>query len=131
MEKSYKSVLFVEDSEADQLIARKIMQITGFAKDITIINSEQSTFDFLAAAKNQTAQLPEVIFLDARVHKSDSLQFLNVFKELPVDMRQNCKIVLLSDSDNHEQIQRFAGLSYVKKVIPKPLTIDSILGLNL
>jgi CheY-like chemotaxis protein len=125
--------MFVEDNETDQLIARKIMQITGFTGTVTIKESGQSALEFLAEAKNHNMQFPDVIFLDARLHNTDSLHFLNAFEDLPAAIKQHCKIVVLSDADidSRKEIRNFTDHMSVKKVLPKPLTVDTILDLSI
>lgn len=130
MDKIYKSVLLVDDCEADQLIARKIMQITGFAKDVVVKNSGQSALDFLKDARNHPTDIPDVIFLDLNMPILDGISFLRAFEDLPNEVKENCKIIVLSSSDNREDIRKVSDSGYVKKVLTKPLTIDSVLKLS-
>ena len=125
----YKNVLLIDDSEADQLIARKLMQITGFAQDICIKNSRQSALDYLSNARNHLSDVPDVIFLDINRPAIDGFSFLNAYDAMPDDFKKKCRLVVLSSSNNRHDINGVYAYSSVEAVLPKPLTTDSIMQL--
>jgi CheY-like chemotaxis protein len=127
----YQNVLLVDDSEVDQLIARKVMQISGFAKDIVVRSSGQSALDFLVVTQREKSKpLPQIIFLDLNMPVLDGLSFLQIFETLPDEVKDTCKIVVLSSSDNKDDLRKVIGSAYVSKVLTKPLTIDSLATLD-
>lgn len=126
----YKNVLLIDDNEADQLIARKLMQVTGFAKDICIKNTKQSALDYLTNARNHLSEVPDVIFLDINRPAIDGLSFLHAYDAMPADFKKKCKLVVLSSTDNRHDIKEVYGYSSIEAVLPKPLTTDSIMQLT-
>lgn len=130
MTNTYKNVLLIDDSEADQLIARKLMQITGFAQDICVKNSRQSALDYLKNARNHLSEVPDVIFLDINRPAIDGFSFLDAYDAMPTDFKQKCRLVVLSSTTNRHDIKDVYAHSSVEAVLPKPLTTDSIMQLT-
>jgi CheY-like chemotaxis protein len=126
----YKNVLLVDDSETDQLLARKLMQITGFAQDVSVSNSRQSALDYLNNARIHPGQIPDVIFLDINRPAIDGFSVLNAYEAMPAEFKERCQIVILSSTDNRHEIDGIYNYAGVKAVLPKPLTIDSIMHLS-
>jgi CheY-like chemotaxis protein len=118
----YKNILVVDDSEIDQLIVRKVIQITSFAQNVVIKNSGQTALEYLAVTPPD--KLPEIIFLDLNMPVLDGLSFLKIFETLPEIIRKTCQIVVLSSSTNKNDLTKVLESQYVKKVITKPLTIE-------
>lgn len=131
MKNTYHNVLLVDDNEADQLIARKIIQLTGFAKDIAIKNTKQSALDFLANADFFSKALPDIIFLDINRPGVDGISFLHEFENLPDNIKENCKIIILSSENNREEVSDGFTSTYVQKVLIKPLTVEAFSNLNI
>jgi CheY-like chemotaxis protein len=125
----YKNVLLIDDNEADQLLARKLMQVTGFAQDICIKNSRQSALDYLSNARNHLSEVPDVIFLDINRPAIDGFSFLLAYDGMPAAFKKKCKLVVLSSTDNRHNIDDVYACNSVKAVLPKPLTTDAIMQL--
>jgi CheY-like chemotaxis protein len=126
----YRNVLVVDDSEADQLIARKLMQITGFAQDVCIKNSRESALDFLNEARTHPSEFPDLIFLDINRPAIDGFSILNAYEAVPADVRSKCQLVILCSTHNRHNIESVYNNGSVRAVLPKPLTIDSIMKLS-
>jgi CheY-like chemotaxis protein len=130
MTNSYKNVLVIDDSEADQLIARKLMQITGFAKDICIKDSRQSALEYLSNARKHPEEIPDVIFLDINRPAIDGFSFLNAYNAMPDGFKKKCSLVIMCSTHNRHNIDGVYNNDAVRAVLPKPLTIDAILQLT-
>jgi len=126
----YKNVLLIDDSEADQMLARKLMQITGFAQDICIKNTRQSALDYLSEARQHVSEVPDIIFLDINRPAIDGLSFLHAYDDMPADFKKKCKLVILSSTDNRHDVEDIYTSGSVNAVLPKPLTTDSIMQLT-
>lgn len=131
MKNIYQNVLVVDDNEADQLIARKIIQLTGFAKDVAVKNSKQSALDFLSDADNSSRDLPDIIFLDINRPGIDGISFLHEFENLPDRIKENCKIIILSSTNNRQETSSSFNSTYVQQVLIKPLTVETFSNLTI
>ena len=87
-----------------------------------IKNSGKSALEYLEKNKNNIADLPELIFLDINMPIVDGFVFLFEFERFSEAIKNKCKIIILSSSDNKRDIDKIVNNDYVVKFITKPLT---------
>ncbi len=127
MENMIDLVLLVDDNDTDNFISKRIIEITKFAKKVEVKNSGKSALEFLEREQNNPENLPEIIFLDINMPIVDGFVFLFEFEMFPETLKNKCKIVILSSSDNRRDIEKIVDNEYVIKFVTKPLT-ESILN---
>ena len=115
-------VMLVDDNDTDNFISKRIIEITKFAKRIEIKNSGKSALEYLEKNKNNVADLPDLIFLDINMPIVDGFVFLFEFERFSEAIKNKCKIIILSSSDNKRDIDKIVNNDYVVKFITKPLT---------
>ena len=120
--KSVNLVLLVDDNDTDNFISKRIIEITKFADKVIVKNSGKSALEYLESAQNNEAELPNVIFLDINMPIVDGFVFLFEFEMFPDNLKQKCKIIILSSSNNKRDIAKIVDNEYVIKFITKPLT---------
>ncbi len=120
--KTVDLVLLVDDNDTDNFISKRIIEITKFAKKVEVRNSGKSALEYLEQVQNTPENLPEVIFLDINMPIVDGFVFLFEFEMFPEAIRQKCKVVILSSSNNKRDIAKIVDNEYVIKFITKPLT---------
>ncbi|MBX7241694.1 MAG: response regulator [Bacteroidia bacterium] len=118
----YKSVMLVDDNEIDNIINEKIIESNKFSEEILVFQSGQEALDFLKANEQKPDLLPEIIFLDINMPIMDGFQFLEVFEKYGDQLKNKCRIIMLSSSISPKDIDRAASSIYVKKYLNKPLT---------
>src|SRR5687767_9557728 len=99
-------VMLVDDNSTDNFIHERILKATGFSDDIIIKNSGKSGLEYLEKNKDNTAALPDIIFLDINMPIVDGFSFLFEFENFPQLVKDHCKIVILSSSDSLSDINR-------------------------
>ncbi|MCS7019658.1 MAG: response regulator [Cytophagales bacterium] len=119
-------VMLVDDNDTDNFISKRIIEITKFAPKIEVKNSGKSALEYLENAKDNPALLPDLIFLDINMPIVDGFSFLFEFSRFPENVKQKCKIVVLSSSDNKRDIERIINEKYVITFITKPLTDEAL-----
>ena len=118
--------MLVDDNDTDNFISRRIIELTSFSDDVIVKNSGQSALDYLESHKNDFVSLPDLIFLDINMPIVDGFVFLYEFEKFPVQVKDKCKVVILSSSDNKRDIDKIVNNDYVIKFITKPLTSVSL-----
>jgi CheY-like chemotaxis protein len=121
-----KLVMLVDDNETDNFIHRRVLEMGNFSKSIIVKNSGKSALEYLESNQDNPDLIPEVIFLDINMPIVDGFVFLFEFESFPESIKQNCKIIVLSSSDNKKDIDRIVDNDYVVHFITKPLSEDSI-----
>ena len=120
-------VLLVDDNDTDNFISKRIIEITKFAKRVEVKNSGKSALEYLEREQNNPENLPEVVFLDINMPIVDGFVFLFEFEMFAETLKNKCRIVILSSSDNKRDIEKIVDNEYVIKFVTKPLT-ESLLG---
>ncbi|GAB4398948.1 MAG: response regulator [Microscillaceae bacterium] len=115
-------VLLVDDNDTDNFISKRIIEITKFAKRVEVRNSGKSALEYLNEHQHNTAQLPDVIFLDINMPIVDGFVFLFEFEMYPDEIKKKSKVIILSSSNNKRDIAKIVDNEYVIQFITKPLT---------
>ncbi|MFW5759985.1 MAG: response regulator [Cyclobacteriaceae bacterium] len=126
MENAHQLVMLVDDNDTDNFISQRIIEITEFSKRIVIKNSGKSALEYLESNAENPENLPEIIFLDINMPIVDGFVFLYEFDKFPDQIKNNCKIIILSSSDNSRDIEKIVDNDYVIKFITKPLTEEAL-----
>ena len=130
MKESIQLVMLVDDNDTDNFIHKRVIELTGFAKNIVVKNSGKSALEYLESNKNNIANLPDVIFLDINMPIVDGFVFLFEYENFPEDLKHKCKIAILSSSDNKRDIDRIVDNEYVVNFITKPLSEEALADLK-
>jgi len=117
----YGFVMFVDDNNIDLLIGRKMVQLTRFAAEVIAFNTTYSALEYLRASATQPERIPAVIFLDLSMPITSGFDFLDLFGELPSEIRQTSKIVILTNSSDTRDMAQVAMYSIVADILKKPL----------
>ena len=120
--KSIDLVMLVDDNDTDNFISKRIIEITGFARHVEVKGSGKAALDYLRENENDLDSIPSVIFLDINMPIVDGFIFLYEFEKFSEVIRNKCKVIILSSSDNKRDIDKIVNNNYVIKFITKPLT---------
>jgi CheY-like chemotaxis protein len=126
MENKVDLVMLVDDNDTDNFISKRIIEITKFAKQVEVKNSGKSALEYLEREQNNPERLPDIIFLDINMPIVDGFVFLFEFEMFPDEVKNKCKIVILSSSDNKRDIEKIVDNEYVVKFVTKPLTEQAL-----
>jgi CheY-like chemotaxis protein len=126
-----KSAIIIDDTEIDQFISKKILQVAGFAEKVICYGSALDALRFLETNSTNIEMLPEIIFLDIRMPVMDGFGFLEVFEKLPESVHHQCTILMLSSSLDPQDVKRANSNRFVYKFLNKPLSVEQLNLLNL
>jgi CheY-like chemotaxis protein len=120
--KTIELVMLVDDNDTDNFISKRIIEITKFARRVVVKSSGRSALDYLIAHQSSPEDLPNIIFLDINMPIVDGFVFLYEFDTFNELVKNKCKIIILSSSDNKRDIDKIVNNNHVIKFITKPLT---------
>ena len=124
--KTIDLVMLVDDNDTDNFISKRIIEITKFAKRVEVKGSGKSALDYLKENQNIADNLPNIIFLDINMPVVDGFVFLYEFEKFNELVRNKCKVIILSSSDNKRDIDKIVNNNHVIKFITKPLNEVSL-----
>lgn len=114
--------MLVDDNDTDNFISKRIIEITKFANRVEVKNSGKSALDYLRENQDNVDELPNLIFLDINMPIVDGFVFLYEFEKFNDTIKDKCKVIILSSSDNKRDIDKIVNNNHVIKFITKPLT---------
>lgn len=124
--KSLDLVMLVDDNETDNFISKRIIEISQFSKRVEVKNSGKAALDYLRENEKNPENIPSLIFLDINMPIVDGFVFLYEFEKFNELVRNKCKVIILSSSDNKRDIDKIINNNHVIKFITKPLTEVSL-----
>lgn len=116
------TVMLVDDNDTDNFISKRIIEITNFSDNIIVKNSGKSALDYIHENENEIDLIPDIIFLDINMPIVDGFVFLYEYEKFNNSIKDKCRIIILSSSDNKRDIDKIINNDFVIKFVTKPLT---------
>jgi len=116
------TVMLVDDNDTDNFISKRIIEITKFSQNVIIKNSGKSALDYLQENKDTLDSIPDIIFLDINMPIVDGFVFLYEYEKFSNSVKDKCRVIILSSSDNKSDIDKIINNNFVIKFVTKPLT---------
>jgi CheY-like chemotaxis protein len=127
-------VMLVDDFTIDNYINTKMLNYYGFSNRIMVYTSSRKAMDYLEQASEEspsTVELPAYIFLDLNMPDLDGEGFLEKFSALPLRVKMQCKVIILSSSVNPIDMHLMLRNKDVFMYLSKPLIKANIDELNM
>jgi len=116
------TVMLVDDNDTDNFISKRIIEITKFSDNVIVKNSGKSALDYLIDNKESPDAIPDIIFLDINMPIVDGFVFLYEYEKFSNSVKDKCRVIILSSSDNKRDIDKIVNNDFVIKFVTKPLT---------
>jgi len=119
MENKLKHILLIDDDDDNNLIHKLIIEDTGMNVQVKAVLSVKEALHYL-----ESGEKPELIFLDINMPLLNGWDFLEEYKNLHPENKENSVIVLLTSSVNMNDENKALSFKEVAAYKNKPLTVD-------
>ena len=120
----HKLVLIVDDSSIDNFVNQKMIELNNFAEKVIAFTRANKALEYLIELDKNKVHLFEIpcfIFLDLNMPIMDGHEFIRQFKNLSDDIKNNCKIIILTSSVNPIDPMIANEHNHVLTFLSKPL----------
>lgn len=117
-----KTILLVDDYEADNFIHQLVIDRYGCAETVDSVENGKQAMDYLTACVEEGRPLPDMIFLDINMPIMDGWEFLDAATAAGMLSEKCIVVAMLTTSRNPDDTQRAEQLGVAKTYVNKPLT---------
>lgn len=127
---NFNTILVIDDSKYDRFIASEFLESYASVNEIVCVDSAQGGLDYIKSCEKNVEKLPQIILLDIKMPQMDGFDFLNSFAAFSTQIKERCKVFMLSSSVDPHDISRAEKSEYVFDFIEKPLSEEKILKME-
>jgi CheY-like chemotaxis protein len=123
-------IMLVDDNPHDNFFHER--EIRKTMPDTTVIitkNTGRDALDYIKLKKG-TAIHPDIIFLDINMPGMNGWEFLEEYKLLDHEQQSKAMVIMLTTSENLEEVARALATDSVSDFITKPLTRQRMREIN-
>lgn len=118
-----KTVLLIDDDEIFNLIVDNTLRMYNFADQIMAFTSVADGLAYLRKVEDEkNFVFPDIIFLDINMPIQDGWDFLNTYRQFPLDVKSQTQLYLLSSSIDESDVLKSQQYRDVRDFIRKPLS---------
>ncbi len=121
-----RHVLLIDDNNVDSFINKHIVTKSQISEKITVKNSAIKALEFLEDMVNKTDDFPDLIFLDIGMPIMNGFDFLEEFIKFPSVIDNKCSVVMLTSSNDQNDIDLAKSYPVVKEYFVKPLKLEMV-----
>ena len=112
-------IMLIDDDEIDLFISGKVLELSEVGGEYLFFTSTHKALNYLR--NNPLEKLPHIIFLDINMPLLNGFGFLSHFMDLPDNIKNKCKIVVLTSSNNMKDVLIMENNPLVICYLNKPL----------
>jgi len=118
--------ILVDDNEIDQLLNRKLIELVDPTFKVIQFIEAKAALNAIANGELQVNDTINIMLLDIKMPVMDGFQFLELYHQLNAEIKDKYSIYMLSSSLNQYDISRANNNAYVKELLLKPLSKNTL-----
>jgi CheY-like chemotaxis protein len=122
MKNNLKCILLIDDDHNDNFFHERVIKKNNSATIVIEKNTGLEALDYLKSKKEPVDMLPDLIFLDINMPGMNGWDFLKEYELLDKESQSKVVIIMLTSSDNEDDVARSKAWNFISDYITKPLT---------
>lgn len=124
MIKQLNCIMLIDDNKIDNFFHERVIRKNDAAKEVIAIESGQAALDYIKSGAERLQ--PELIFLDINMPGMDGWEFIEHYKQLDESLQKAMIVVMLTTSENPDDIARAKTEGLLSDFKSKPLTKEML-----
>jgi CheY-like chemotaxis protein len=121
--------MLVDDDHNDNFFHKREIKKTNLSTIVIEKNSGLDALEYLKSKKVDKDIFPDLLFLDINMPGMNGWDFIQEFERLDKELQDRVIIIILTTSDNDEDVAKAKALNFVSDYITKPLTEEIMKGI--
>ena len=121
--------MLVDDNHNDNFFHEREIKKTNSETIVIEKNTGLEALEYIKSKKENNVLLPDLIFLDINMPGMNGWDFLQEYERLDKELQSRVVIIMLTSSDNDDDVGRAKAWSFVSDYITKPLTEEIMSGI--
>ena len=132
--KKLNCILLVDDDFATNFINKKIIQKANLTEHVSVALNGKEAIDYLNKKGKFESEAdefpqPQLILLDINMPVMDGWEFIEAYKNLTLENKENIAIVMLSSSFNPADKAKAESIAEISDFRQKPMSRESLLAI--
>jgi CheY-like chemotaxis protein len=127
MEKKLQCIMLIDDNPDDNFFHERVLKKSNLVNMVIAKRSGIDALDFLKFKNPHQELHPELIFLDINMPGMNGWEFLQEYRKLEKELQSQVIIIMLTTSDNPQDIESAKASEIVTDFKTKPLTKEMLM----
>jgi len=119
-------IMLIDDNSDDNFYHERVIKKNKFAEVVLTESSAEAALTYLQQKAINTTEHPDLIFLDINMPGMNGWDFLEAYGNLAPELRSQSLVIMLSTSENPDDVERANQSPVVSDFKTKPITKEVI-----